>query len=174
MRGETAKNRTIQYNESISIHSPRAGRDQPIRFKSGTPIKNFNPLSPCGERPFATGGQHNDKNHFNPLSPCGERRGIGVFCESIHLFQSTLPVRGETDRHFTDIMTWAISIHSPRAGRDIWTSTSQHCMSDFNPLSPCGERHVRTHGSRADALEIHNALFKWIDSQNTPIPLIAE
>ncbi len=34
--------------------------------------------------------------------------------------------------------------------------------------------YVRTHGSRADALEIHNALFKWIDSQNTPIPLIAE
>mgnify|MGYP006875923281 CR=1 FL=1 len=34
----------------------------------------------------------------------------------------------------------SISIHSPHAGRDSVIASSFLAFSDFNPLSPCGER----------------------------------
>ena len=102
----------------ISIHSPHAGRDKamlsltltkyifqstlPMRGETAQKIKqmqiykNFNPLSPCGERQISqltfnwqTGfqstlpmrgetrqslQQRNQQQNFNPLSPCGERQ----------------------------------------------------------------------------------------------------
>jgi len=59
-------------------------------------IVDFNPLSPCGERRHFQPSLSCFLYHFNPLSPCGERPvyvdgyGAGI------LFQSTLPMRGET------------------------------------------------------------------------------
>ena len=148
-------------NKKISIHSPHAGRDK----KNLTAIKricNFNPLSPCGERLMAVACE-NFCGNFNPLSPCGERLGERsgthkLTIISIHsphagrdmqltavrkwtmIFQSTLPMRGETMKD-TNIMfglifqstlpmrgetqcggeqytSLDISIHSPHAGRD--------------------------------------------------------
>ena len=58
--------------DSISIHSPRVGRDT-IKFEYGILKSNFNPLSPCGERHITI-----------------------VLSISASLFQSTLPVWGET------------------------------------------------------------------------------
>ena len=100
-------------------------------------------------------------------------------------FQSTLPMRGETIKKYFCFLLYAISIHSPHAGRDLSrprktiaryisihsphagrdpggdymsedypisihshhagrdsrkTPTVSHGY-DFNPLSPCGERH---------------------------------
>ena len=57
--------------------------------------------------------------YFNPLSPCGERpphQGRRLTC---CIFQSTLPMRGETCIvvSITEI-TAVISIHSPHARRD--------------------------------------------------------
>ena len=78
----------------ISIHAPRAGSDW---LFSWTPAwyGNFNPRSPCGERPvdwlIGTAG-----GNFNPRSPCGER--------------PTQMAKGAT--------TVKISIHAPRAGSD--------------------------------------------------------
>ena len=82
------------------------------------PIPDFNPRSPCGERPFS--GRHAVRRakHFNPRSPCGERQdAIGCIVRE-ELFQSTLPMRGAT--HYG-------SSHS-----------ANNCY--FNPRSPCGER----------------------------------
>ncbi len=66
-------------------------------------------------------------------------------------FQSTLPVRGGTPtaRHPT-IGAPPISIHPPRAGRDVGRPRAQALMWYFNPPSPCGEGrchqfHHRTH-----------------------------
>ena len=78
----------------ISIHAPRAGSDH-------TRHSHFLRLS-----------------DFNPRSPCGERPKIRLTGATISLFQSTLPVRGATDRS--------------RGGREK--------SSNFNPRSPCGER----------------------------------
>ena len=105
---------------------------------------------------------------FNPRSPCGERPANLDFFFLSHLFQPTLPVRGATDcgkvilegvefqptlpvrgatlgraRRRHDLL---ISTHAPRAGSDF---ARMYCMSprsNFNPRSPCGERHSTYQG----------------------------
>ena len=82
---------------------------------------------------------------------------------ALRIFQSTLPVWGETVIHCDLVNVLQISIHSPRVGRDkrpvlrtcqrkrfqstlpVWGETPFRGRtipkpSDFNPLSPCGER----------------------------------
>ena len=56
------------------------------------------------------------------------------------LFQSTLPMRGETAGVYYHQDEIIISIHSPHAGRDWMDQTYQAFQGNFNPLSPCGER----------------------------------
>ena len=58
--------------KTISIHSPRAGRDE-TRAAPPPP-----------------------RRHFNPLAPCGARRACTAQTTPRSLFQSTRPVRGET------------------------------------------------------------------------------
>ena len=80
----------------ISIHAPRVGSDQAINaefdalheFQSTLPVwgatftydydgrtvSDFNPRSPCGERPVGQGKPPHELSDFNPRSPCGERR----------------------------------------------------------------------------------------------------
>ena len=79
----------------ISIHAPRAGRDQNIN------------LYECSNL------------YFNPRAPCGARRhDLVLAMSSYEVFQSTRPVRGATFFGITDKLTMSISIHAPRAGRD--------------------------------------------------------
>ena len=56
------------------------------------------------------------------------------------VFQSTLPMRGETTGRGLKRRSPAISIHSPHAGRDFLDGILGKYAKDFNPLSPCGER----------------------------------
>ena len=125
----------------ISIHAPRAGSDD-CTPRAALPSTNFNPRSPCGERPRL------------PFLP-----------RTFRAFQSTLPVRGATrlqgSVYFSAL---GISIHAPRAGSDNMDRRGAACLSnisihapragsdglsictlhiihlDFNPRSPCGER----------------------------------
>ena len=92
--GETRRRAVCAVHRSISIHSPRMGRDQPSHDGSGM-AAHFNPLSPHGERPVLV-----------PVLPPHSR------------FQSTLPAWGETDHPLHPRIRRAISIHSPRMGRD--------------------------------------------------------
>ena len=83
---------------SISIHSPRMGRDG----KQGD-------------------GGFRLKADFNPLSPHGERHDLGdVRPVGAVQFQSTLPAWGETvfGGDMPQLIVGRISIHSPRMGRD--------------------------------------------------------
>ena len=57
----------------ISIHSPHTGRDRPSGRRK-TPPRDFNPLSPPGERQKQIGIKALQEHNFNPLSPHGERR----------------------------------------------------------------------------------------------------
>ena len=119
----------------ISIHSPRMGRD-PFGAGSEVFLPYFNPLSPHGERlvpvilavstagfqstlpawgetrlaPAITPGAHN----FNPLSPHGERR----------------------NRNATDMSKLAISIHSPRMGRDPTSAPDRRAGNTFQSTLP--------------------------------------
>ena len=78
---------------------------------------------------------------FNPLSPHGERRTGRGHWRVDDKFQSTLPAWGETGYMlFPASLTVHISIHSPRMGRDIPALILVLCYTYFNPLSPHGER----------------------------------
>jgi len=98
------------------IHSPHPGRDASV----------------CRHRAI--------HSYFNPLSPSGERQFFDFISFIISIFQPTLPIRGETFylTHLLSLRT--ISTHSPHPGRDndLWVSVGMR--SDFNPLSPSGER----------------------------------
>ena len=72
-RAGSDKDREIRgVQGGISIHAPRAGSDSLVS-KNINNIENFNPRSPCGERPMLLNHVINDD-----------------------IFQSTLPVRGAT------------------------------------------------------------------------------
>ena len=123
----------------ISIHAPRVGSD-PITTPTVTVSWNFNPRSPCGERPLlgpapwvdfpfqstlpvwgATAnpwGHSPDRGHFNPRSPCGERQHRSRQAVWRDVFQSTLPVWGATRRRRGQASGHPISIHAPRVGSD--------------------------------------------------------
>jgi len=72
VRGATEACSILPPGKQISIHAPRAGSDEGTSWCRSTGI-NFNPRSPCGERPMLPHG------------------AWGTW-----LFQSTLPVRGAT------------------------------------------------------------------------------
>ena len=119
----------------ISIHAPRAGRDDGqaspdmfgIKFQSTRPVRGatwtlptrenlmlyFNPRAPCGARPQSTWYSDFGKN-FNPRAPCGARLLFQVF-QRLRII---------------------ISIHAPRAGRDVFTVASPQQVSRFQSTRP--------------------------------------
>ena len=118
MWGETLWHTKNGVRYWISTHSPRVGRDLQYRFRSCCPV------------------------YFNPLSPCGERQLICKNDVPDIVFQPTLPVWGETSDNVLPATSFLISTHSPRVGRDAGLQTFATYADDFNPLSPCGERHA--------------------------------
>ncbi|EDN01980.1 hypothetical protein BACCAP_00013 [Pseudoflavonifractor capillosus ATCC 29799] len=59
----------------ISIHAPRVGSDKEQMMEQMEELLDFNPRSPCGERPTQWAVRHTwQSGNFNPRSPCGERR----------------------------------------------------------------------------------------------------
>ena len=159
--GRDSPTRPGPSREKISIHSPRMGRDRTGRvgfYRLGdfnplsphgerllssasaqTGVSNFNPLSPHGER-RKLAGLLPDLGDFNPLSPHGERRREEAGSVRQSSFQSTLPAWGETDERAKICKEIAISIHSPRMGRDGALRGPILWAENFNPLSPHGER----------------------------------
>ena len=59
------------------------------------------------------------QDDFNPRSPYGERLSFSGICTSLHLFQSTLPLRGATPGRRGKLVQIPISIHAPLTGSDL-------------------------------------------------------
>ncbi len=137
--GATRPSAPLDLRPCISIHAPRVGSDH---AGAAPPPwhRNFNPRSPCGERPVAAiwirrsgvfqstlpvwGATRRSprrwcrSSYFNPRSPCGERQVCYRYTYG--------------DLH--------ISIHAPRVGSDPCCSGRIRGRTHFNPRSPCGER----------------------------------
>ena len=85
---------TVEFQSTLPVWGATGGMDT-----GGGDSRNFNPRSPCGERPIVNAylqddkqisihaprvgsDQHNQSVHdhhhmyFNPRSPCGERRAL--------------------------------------------------------------------------------------------------
>ena len=127
LRGATKPEPEDSTPTGVSIHPPLAGSDGTGRSRVWR-RSYFNPHSPCGERLFCTRSM-NGKN----------------------VFQSTLPLRGATTDRFGGLHARFISIHTSLAGSDHKPLTIFVPTSNFNPHSPCGERHGRQHDARRDA-----------------------
>ncbi len=122
----------------ISIHTPLAGSDG-YGSSQSSPERNFNPHSPCGERPSGEWITWASSHYFNPHSPCGERRGLAEMLEVLDISIHT-PLAG-SDVDMLDINDiHVISIHTPLAGSDRKTLKTSANSWNFNPHSPCGER----------------------------------
>ena len=102
-------------------------------------LGNFNPRSPCGERPFSS---LTGKGTFLFQSTLPLRRATIALRGGgdAHLFQSTLPLRRATFASAHEEPELEISIHAPLAESDEAPCLNQAVDDHFNPRSPCGER----------------------------------
>ena len=116
VRGATTSAARCQQRICVSIHAPRAGRD-PCNRCAHVDSPRFNPRAPCGARRWWRGMMCWCRC-FNPRAPCGARHS---------LYGGARP---QSD----------VSIHAPRAGRDLPPSTRRATTSSFNPRAPCGAR----------------------------------
>ena len=103
--------------ESVSIHAPRAGRD--ILYEH---IRHFVVVSIHAPRAGRDDHLHTDSPcspSFNPRAPCGARLRGSLYLPAGYVFQSTRPVRGATRDPVQRHGEAEVSIHAPRAGRDV-------------------------------------------------------
>ena len=123
----------------ISIHAPRAGSDSPAvgsalsypTFQSTLPVRG------------ATSAE-NTRVSQEQISIHAPRAGSDIFSISTQE-RSSISIhapRAGSDRVSAESSRVAtISIHAPRAGSDDNGNNKTTPSSDFNPRSPCGERH---------------------------------
>ena len=105
-------------------------------------LRNFNPLPPCGGRPVINTESASHGKYFNPLPPCGGRHVICQKQRIAHIFQSTPSVWRETANARKAVAKARISIHSLRVEGDDEKNTANMNQDNFNPLPPCGGRHI--------------------------------
>ena len=76
-------------------------------------------------------------SYFNPHSPCGERPVPTSVMTFALVFQSTLPLRGATQRQQRQNHERYISIHTPLAGSDAFDArnVASHAISIHTPLA---------------------------------------
>ena len=123
---------------AISIHSPRMGRDPSSPGRSLQP-RNFNPLSPHGERPRRPATPNLRRRFQSTLPAWGETR-FCTTCRCIQQISIHSPRMGRDVSMLLMAQGMTISIHSPRMGRDGQSSFQFGRDRHFNPLSPHGER----------------------------------
>ncbi len=161
MQGETRGGARGPDCLDVSIHSPYAGRDSSKQWRK-TWRPRFNPLSLCRERrgnsctgfrkgrvsihsPYAgrdtrPGLWCRRPACFNPLSLCRERQNRLRHPDEDHVFQSTLPMQGETFwlSHATSKAMFQSTL--PMQGETFALTIVSACLGCFNPLSLCRER----------------------------------
>ncbi len=100
---------------------------------------SFNPRAPRGARPTSK-KQPLSEDKFQSTRPA---RGATQTTRALYVaikFQSTRPARGATAPVGAVAMKSLVSIHAPRAGRDIWSASNCIGVSCFNPRAPRGAR----------------------------------
>ena len=139
VRGATGIPRFFDLTDMISIHAPRAGSD-PGRRDKYIGHADFNPRSPCGERPTDDLIECKYGVFQSTLPVRGATDPMTIAASVLGLFQSTLPVRGATSPMLGYLLSMIfqstlpvrgatrktyqrrtnkmISIHAPRAGSD--------------------------------------------------------
>ncbi len=145
------------HSQPISIHAPRVGSDSWSTRHPGR-FSGFQSTLPVWGATNGVYAKLDRLEHFNPRSPCGERQQHWRYIQSCRRFQSTLPVWGATTRWAVCAAGWQfqstlpvwgattsnysmvglqnISIHAPRVGSDIQTSTRDIIDAIFQSTLP--------------------------------------
>ena len=118
MRGATLGGLIIFKTIGISIHAPHAGSDPWQGGNHPGPCWISIHAPHAGSDGFAATIAR-DWPNFNPRSPCGERPDEFFPAMVLFVFQSTLPMRGATSLPFQEMQDSYISIHAPHAGSDV-------------------------------------------------------
>ena len=145
LRGATPDSWSRPHAPHISIHAPLAGSDKPIQWIALW-RSNFNPRSPCGERPCGNSFcQFTD--HFNPRSPCGERQCDAVIVGQRFDFNPRSPCGERRPDSWSRPHAPHISIHAPLAGSDGRQRQRRGCRIIFQSTLPlrgatCGLVHT--------------------------------
>ena len=101
----------------ISIHAPREGRDlHGLRLLLGRDISIHAPRA--GRDPAIPQVEIKEDTFQSTRPVRGATLSLSVVTAAT-LFQSTRPVRGATPPRYYDKLYDVISIHAPRAGRDL-------------------------------------------------------
>ena len=103
---------TSKKTEDVSIHAPRVGRDVA-----------------CAGTPFG-------RCSFNPRAPRGARHLSGALNDCANAFQSTRPAWGATVWENVPGVLSVVSIHAPRVGRDLRTTSFSTKRTRFQSTRP--------------------------------------
>ena len=124
---------------SAKFQSTRPVRGGTLPFNGSNPIRgNFNPPAPCGAGLKFSPGTFNAMLFQSTRPVRGGTPLLGMCSRTQFPFQSTRPVRGGTFFKTSIALTITISIHPPRAGRDVGTPKFGAAAFNFNPPAPCG------------------------------------
>ena len=126
--------RSANFNPRAPCGARRPGPGRDLR------LRDFNPRAPCGARLASRPGHGSDDDPFQSTRPVrGATRPVSQ-STWFQRFQSTRPVRGATAEAPVRVHAAHISIHAPRAGRDLHTACTGGPGWYFNPRAPCGAR----------------------------------
>ena len=140
MRGATKSAADGATAFGISIHAPRAGRDQ-TNLDFLVILKNFNPRAPCGARLINEHKTMGIETNFNPRAPCGARLKPCSVKDLVKSISIHAPRAGrDMEPSKLAMAPLVISIHAPRAGRDLFFFLNVSQLVNFNPRAPCGAR----------------------------------
>ena len=140
MRGATVGDQVRPQSELISIHAPLAGCDIDDLIPYANNAK-FQSTHPSRGATRAIWIPHSWRKYFNPRAPCGARQRQHDALLRQPLISIHAPRAGRDILIEVDGKTVVISIHAPHAGRD---RKSYPCRMGgstyFNPRAPCGAR----------------------------------
>ena len=116
--------------------NPRSPCGERPTYSAKRPVTPyFNPRSPCGERLPPRYLAWVPRSHFNPRSPCGERHmlpGTATFRQ----ISTHAPHAGSDLRHWHHHRHRRISTHAPHAGSDSIPWTTKQSSMRFQPTLP--------------------------------------
>ena len=101
---------------------------------------HFNPRAPCGARRLLHTCYISSNQYFNPRAPCGARLQRFSQCIFVLYFNPRAPCGARHGAFDGGKRGEGISIHAPRAGRDLSSGAVTCIATYFNPRAPCGAR----------------------------------
>ena len=156
MRGATSGLR--RQSASKRNFNPRSSCEERRGTGSSRQIfLHFNPRSSCEER-HVLHYRRADWHHFNPRSSCEERLEIPHSTPGRTEFQSTLLMRGATEKRSRGREGDVISIHAPHARSDT-TDTNKRKCGDISIHAPHARSDDDVNAISADVVEFQSTLL---------------